>query len=97
MKFAHILRVWRVAEERCIECTLRLSVANSRAHPSVISMVKKMIPNITDKRFDPRKFIDREFEQEIFEELLMFTDISRILAIREGAHNEPLVQCRRSL
>jgi hypothetical protein len=34
------------------------------------------------KTFDPRKFIDREFEQEIFEELLEFRSYARILAIR---------------
>jgi hypothetical protein len=35
------------------------------------------------KPFDPRKFIDREFEQELFEELLAFQDAARILAIRD--------------
>ncbi|MFN8494155.1 MAG: hypothetical protein U0350_41535 [Caldilineaceae bacterium] len=36
-----------------------------------------------DKRFDPQKFIDREFEQELFEELLQLKDQARILAIRD--------------
>jgi len=35
-------------------------------------------------RFDPRKFIDRTFEQEIFEELLRLKDQARILAIRDA-------------
>ena len=33
--------------------------------------------------FDPKKFIDREFEQEIFEELLKFESQARILAIKD--------------
>jgi hypothetical protein len=32
---------------------------------------------------DPRKFIDREFEQELFAELLLLKDGARILAIRD--------------
>lgn len=36
------------------------------------------------KAFDPQKFIDREFEQELFEELLQFKDAARILAIRDA-------------
>jgi len=36
-----------------------------------------------DKRFDPQKFIDREFEQELFEELLQLKDQARILAIKD--------------
>ncbi|MBN1991181.1 MAG: hypothetical protein JW953_00645 [Anaerolineae bacterium] len=36
------------------------------------------------KKFDPHKFIDREFEQELFEELLQFKDQARILAIRDA-------------
>jgi hypothetical protein len=34
--------------------------------------------------FDPTKFIDREFEQELFEELLHFNTPARILAIRDS-------------
>jgi hypothetical protein len=34
--------------------------------------------------FDPSKFIDREFEQELFEELLQFKTPARILAIRDA-------------
>src|SRR5215831_12914576 len=34
-----------------------------------------------DKKFDPRKFIDRDFEQSQFEDLLKFDDHTRILAI----------------
>lgn len=37
-----------------------------------------------DKSFDPKKFIDREFEQELFEELLQLNDDARILAIRDA-------------
>lgn len=37
---------------------------------------------MTPKRFDPRQFIDREFEQELFEELLQRGDEARILAIK---------------
>jgi hypothetical protein len=36
-----------------------------------------------NKRFDPRKFIDREFEQELFADLLLLKDDARILAIRD--------------
>lgn len=36
------------------------------------------------KKFDPRKFIDREFEQEFFEELLEFKDHARVLAIKDA-------------
>jgi hypothetical protein len=36
---------------------------------------------MTDKRFDPRKFIDREFEQELFTDLLLLKDDACILAI----------------
>jgi len=36
------------------------------------------------KEFDPHKFIDREFEQELFEELLQLKDQARILAIRDA-------------
>lgn len=39
---------------------------------------------MTDRIFDLEKFIDREFEQELFEELLGLRDDSRILAIRAG-------------
>lgn len=35
------------------------------------------------RRFDPQKFIDREFEQELFEELLQLKDQARILAIKD--------------
>ncbi len=35
------------------------------------------------KRFDPHKFIDRDFEQELFEELLKGKDEARILAIKD--------------
>lgn len=35
------------------------------------------------KQFDPQKFIDREFEQELFEELLQLKDPARILAIKD--------------
>lgn len=35
------------------------------------------------KEFDPSKFIDREFEQELFEELLEFRGTQRILAIED--------------
>lgn len=34
---------------------------------------------------DLKKFIDREFEQELFEELLVFQDDARILAIRDAS------------
>lgn len=37
------------------------------------------------KQFDPKKFIDREFEQELFEDLLTLTDAARILAIRDAS------------
>jgi hypothetical protein len=37
-----------------------------------------------DKTFDPQKIIDREFEQELFEELLQLKDPARILAIRDA-------------
>ena len=33
--------------------------------------------------FDPTKFIDREFEQELFEELRRFSNAARILGIRD--------------
>jgi hypothetical protein len=36
-----------------------------------------------NKRFDPRKFIDREFEQELFADLLLLKNDARILAIRD--------------
>lgn len=39
---------------------------------------------MADKKFDPQKFIDREFEQELFEELLQLKDSARILAIRDS-------------
>ena len=39
---------------------------------------------MTDRIFDLEKFIDREFEQELFEELLRMHDDSRVLAIRAG-------------
>ncbi len=35
-------------------------------------------------KFNPHKFIDREFEQELFEELLQLKDQARILAIRDA-------------
>ena len=38
---------------------------------------------MADSNFDPNKFIDREFEQELFEELLKFETSARILAIRD--------------
>ena len=34
--------------------------------------------------FDPKKFIDREFEQEIFEDLLKFDGQARILAVKDS-------------
>lgn len=34
--------------------------------------------------FDPRKFIDREFEQELFEELLQFKTDARLLSITDS-------------
>ncbi|SPF37706.1 hypothetical protein SBDP1_170002 [Syntrophobacter sp. SbD1] len=37
-----------------------------------------------DEDFDPKKFINREFEQELFEELLQLKDTSRILAIQDN-------------
>lgn len=40
---------------------------------------------IQRKQFNPKKFIDREFEQELFEELLAFPDAARILAIRDAS------------
>jgi hypothetical protein len=40
---------------------------------------------ILRKQFDPKKFIDREFEQELFEELLAFQDEARILAIQDAS------------
>jgi hypothetical protein len=39
---------------------------------------------MTERIFDLEKFIDREFEQELFEDLLRLADDSRILAIRAG-------------
>lgn len=36
-----------------------------------------------NKEFDPEKFIDREFEQELFEKLLGFDTSARILAIKD--------------
>jgi hypothetical protein len=36
-----------------------------------------------NKHFDPRKFIDRESEQELFAEMLLFKDKARILTIRD--------------
>lgn len=36
-----------------------------------------------NKRFDPKKFIDRQFEQELFEELLKIDGDARVLAIRD--------------
>jgi hypothetical protein len=38
---------------------------------------------MASKRFDPRNFIDREFEQELFADLLLLQDDARILAIRD--------------
>lgn len=38
---------------------------------------------MVSKTFDPQKFIDREFEQELFEELLQLKSAARILAIRD--------------
>ena len=38
---------------------------------------------MAEKNFDPKKFIDREFEQELFEELLQLKDNARILAIQD--------------
>jgi hypothetical protein len=38
---------------------------------------------MADNLFDPQKFIDREFEQELFEDLLKFEESARILAIRD--------------
>jgi hypothetical protein len=38
---------------------------------------------MASKHFDPRKFIDREFEQELFADLLLLQDDARILAIRD--------------
>jgi hypothetical protein len=40
---------------------------------------------MTLSKFDPKKFIDREFEQELFAELLAFPDAARILAIRDAS------------
>lgn len=40
---------------------------------------------IQRKQFDLRKFIDREFEKELFEELLAFEDAARILAIHDAS------------
>lgn len=37
------------------------------------------------KEFDPDKFIDREFELGLFQELLTFNDTARILAIKDGS------------
>jgi len=39
---------------------------------------------MADKKFDPKKFVNREFEQELFEELLRFKDHARVLAIRDS-------------
>ena len=39
---------------------------------------------MTERNFDLEKFIDREFEQELFEDLLRLRDDSRVLAIRAG-------------
>ena len=39
---------------------------------------------MAEKNFDPKKFIDREFEQELFEELLQLKDNARILAIQDN-------------
>jgi hypothetical protein len=38
-------------------------------------------PAMINKQFDPNKFIDREFEQELFEDLLKFESPARILTI----------------
>ena len=38
---------------------------------------------MTPREFDPEKFIDREFETELFENLLQFNDQARILAIKD--------------
>lgn len=38
---------------------------------------------MADKQFDPEKFIDRDFEQDLFEDLLQFKDQARILAIED--------------
>jgi hypothetical protein len=38
---------------------------------------------MSGKEFDPEKFIDREFETELFEELLKFNHEARILAIQD--------------
>lgn len=38
---------------------------------------------MNQKVFDPHKFIDRDFEKELFEELLKFKDKARILAIQD--------------
>jgi len=38
---------------------------------------------MADSSFDPKKFIDREFEQELFEDLLRYETPARILAIRD--------------
>ncbi len=51
---------------------------------------------MTDQRksFDHRRFIDREFEQELFEELLRFSDEARLLTIgdRGGMGKSQLLQ-----
>lgn len=39
---------------------------------------------MTKKEFDPRKFIDRDFERELFEDLLTCDDQARILAIEDA-------------
>ncbi len=36
-----------------------------------------------NRRFDPKKFIDRKFEQELFEELLQLDSDARVLAIQD--------------
>jgi hypothetical protein len=38
---------------------------------------------MAEKEFDPKKFIDREVEADLFQELLRFADSRRILAIRD--------------
>lgn len=38
---------------------------------------------LNKEQFDPKNFIDRAFEQELFEELLQFKAVSRILAITD--------------
>ncbi|MFX0194480.1 MAG: hypothetical protein ACFFCW_00035 [Candidatus Hodarchaeota archaeon] len=38
---------------------------------------------MADKKFDPKKFIDREFEAELFENLLKLNDEKRILTIQD--------------